>query len=105
MLVCHILNLRRGRRRKQQIPPASLRSRVGMTRNEEFGRRNDKGCGAAIATFEGSTFVGMGAVFASAIVLTGGVTECNHLAIADVADYAPSDRRSEGAFAFWAFTG
>jgi len=26
---------------------------------------------------------------------------CNHLAIADVADYAPSDRWSEGAFAFW----
>jgi hypothetical protein len=30
-----------------------------------------------------------------------GVFECNHLAIADVAEYAPSDRWSEGAFAFW----
>jgi hypothetical protein len=25
-----------------------------------LARRNDKGCGPAIATFEGSTFVGMG---------------------------------------------
>ena len=29
----------------------------------------------AIATFEGSTFVGMGAAFASVILLTGGGTD------------------------------
>jgi len=72
-----------------------------MTRNEEFGRwrRNDKGCGAVMGTFEcllawvwGASGVGYLVDF----IRSG----CNHLAIAEVADIAPFDRMVGGGFAF-----
>lgn len=47
-------------------------ARMGHPRKgmKKVGRRDDKGCGAAMATFEGSTFVGIRALWIGAILLT-----------------------------------
>ncbi|MFZ1168150.1 MAG: hypothetical protein WAO04_13230, partial [Candidatus Sulfotelmatobacter sp.] len=55
---------------RKQIPPVSVRSRVGMTRGEELGLPELRGLWAGIPTFVGSTFVGMRAFWIGTILLT-----------------------------------
>jgi hypothetical protein len=54
---------------EQQIPPGSLRSRVGMTRGEEVGHPELQGLWGGM-DFEGSTFVGIGRLLGWVISLT-----------------------------------
>jgi hypothetical protein len=56
----------------------------------------------AIATFVGSTFVGMGASRNGAYFLDLDLGGWNHLVIAEVAELAPSDRVVGGGFCVWA---